>query len=131
MLTENARAREEAERRIAAANRRMDHLERARREEEAPLLERAYQKKVPPPPACISACATCCLRSPGSLAAAVCLENLLVLPRSSITESLHLWPQSAGGVVLMGIAPQQTVHIYRLRLSPVRCGRLRLVRGIR
>ena len=45
MLTENARAREEAERRIAAANRRMDHLERARREEEAPLLERAYQKK--------------------------------------------------------------------------------------
>ena len=49
MLTENARAREEAERRIAAANRRMDHLERARREEEAPLLERAYQKKVLPP----------------------------------------------------------------------------------
>ena len=48
MLTENARAREEAERRIAAANRRMDHLERARREEEAPLLERAYQKKVRP-----------------------------------------------------------------------------------
>ena len=50
MLTENARAREEAERRIAAANRRMDHLERARREEEAPLLERAYQTKVPHPP---------------------------------------------------------------------------------
>ena len=49
MLTENARAREEAERRIAAANRRMDHLERARREEEAPLLERAYQKKVRSP----------------------------------------------------------------------------------
>ena len=49
MLTENARAREEAERRIAAANRRMDHLERARREEEAPLLERAYQTKVPHP----------------------------------------------------------------------------------
>ena len=46
MLTENARAREEAERRIAAQNRRMDHLERARREEEAPLLEQAYQKKV-------------------------------------------------------------------------------------
>ena len=55
MLTENARAREEAERRIAAANRRMDHLERARREEEAPLLERAYQKKVLPPPSWINA----------------------------------------------------------------------------
>ena len=46
MLTENARAREEAERRIAAQNRRMDHLERARREEEAPLLEKAFQEKV-------------------------------------------------------------------------------------
>ena len=46
MLTENARAREEAERRIAAQNRRMDHLERARREEEAPLLEKAFQQKV-------------------------------------------------------------------------------------
>ena len=49
MLTENARAREEAERRIAAQNRRMDHLERARREEEAPLLEKAFQQKVPLP----------------------------------------------------------------------------------
>lgn len=51
MLTENARAREEAERRIAAANRRMDHLERARREEEAPLLKQAFQRKVPLIPA--------------------------------------------------------------------------------
>ena len=49
MLTENARAREEAERRIAAQNRRMDHLERARREEEAPLLEKAFQEKVASP----------------------------------------------------------------------------------
>ncbi len=46
MLVDNARAREEAERRIAAQNRRMDHLERARREEEAPLLEKAFQEKV-------------------------------------------------------------------------------------
>ena len=49
MLTENARAREEAERRIAAQNRRMDHLERARREEETPLLEKAFQEKVASP----------------------------------------------------------------------------------
>ncbi len=46
MLADNARAREEAERRIAAQNRRMDHLERARREEETPLLEKAFQAKV-------------------------------------------------------------------------------------
>ena len=46
MISEQQRARDEAEKKVHALSRRMDHLERARREEEAPLLEAAFQKKV-------------------------------------------------------------------------------------
>jgi translation initiation factor 3 subunit A len=46
VITEQQRARDEAEKKVHAMNRRMDHLERARREEEAPLLEQAYATKV-------------------------------------------------------------------------------------
>lgn len=46
MISEQQRAREEAEKKVQAMTRRMDHLERARREEEAPLLEQEYAAKV-------------------------------------------------------------------------------------
>ncbi|CAL8465076.1 g4611 [Coccomyxa elongata] len=46
VISEQQRARDEAEKKVHALSRRMDHLERARREEEAPLLEAAFQKKL-------------------------------------------------------------------------------------
>ena len=46
VILEQQRARDEAEKKVHALSRRMDHLERARREEEAPLLEAAFQEKV-------------------------------------------------------------------------------------
>lgn len=46
MISEQQRAREEAEKKVHALSRRMDHLERARREEEGPLLEAAFKAKV-------------------------------------------------------------------------------------
>jgi hypothetical protein len=51
VITEQQRARDEAEKRVAALHRRMDHLERARREEEAPLLEAAFARKARAAPA--------------------------------------------------------------------------------
>jgi translation initiation factor 3 subunit A len=48
VISEQQRARDEAEKKVHALSRRMDHLERARREEEAPLLEAAFQEKVRP-----------------------------------------------------------------------------------
>ncbi|KAK9917232.1 hypothetical protein WJX75_002153 [Coccomyxa subellipsoidea] len=46
VISEQQRARDEAEKKVHALSRRMDHLERARREEEAPLLEAAFQEKL-------------------------------------------------------------------------------------
>lgn len=46
MLSEQSRAREEAEKKMGKLIKHLDHLERAHREEEAPLLEAAYAKKV-------------------------------------------------------------------------------------
>ncbi|KAK9824579.1 hypothetical protein WJX72_011465 [[Myrmecia] bisecta] len=46
VLTEQQKQREEAERKIQKAIRQMDHFERARREDEAPMLLEAYQKKL-------------------------------------------------------------------------------------
>lgn len=46
VLSEQSRAREEAEKKMGRLIKHMDHLERARREGEAPLLEAAYAKKV-------------------------------------------------------------------------------------
>lgn len=46
VISEQQRARDEAEKKVHALSRRMDHLERARREEESPLLEAAFQEKV-------------------------------------------------------------------------------------
>ncbi|KAK9813797.1 hypothetical protein WJX73_010183 [Symbiochloris irregularis] len=46
VLSEQSRAREEAEKKMGKLIKHMDHLERARREGEAPLLEAAYAKKV-------------------------------------------------------------------------------------
>ena len=45
-MSEQSRAREEAEKKMGRLIKQQDHLERARREEEAPLLEAAYAKKV-------------------------------------------------------------------------------------
>ena len=45
MLSEQSRAREEAEKRLNKLMKNLDHLERARREEEAPLLEANHTKQ--------------------------------------------------------------------------------------
>ena len=52
MLSEQSRAREEAEKRLNKLMKNLDHLERARREEEAPLLEANHTKQAR---ACVSA----------------------------------------------------------------------------
>ena len=46
VITEQQRARDEAEKKVHLLHRRMDHFERARREEEAPLLDAAFAEKV-------------------------------------------------------------------------------------
>eukprot|EP00884_Botryococcus_braunii_P006914 jgi/Botrbrau1/16223/Bobra.0066s0009.1 len=46
VMSENMKARQEAEARLNRLIKLMDHLERARREEEAPLLQAAYEKKL-------------------------------------------------------------------------------------
>ena len=45
VLSEQSRAREEAEKRLNKLMKNLDHLERARREEEAPLLEANHTKQ--------------------------------------------------------------------------------------
>ena len=44
--SEAQRLKEEAEKRLSRYMKQLDHFERARREEEAPVLQAAYQKKV-------------------------------------------------------------------------------------
>lgn len=46
VMSENMKARQEAEAKLNRLIKQMDHLERARREEESPLLQAAYEKKV-------------------------------------------------------------------------------------
>ena len=43
---EQQRERQEFERKILKLTKTMDHIERAKREEEAPLIEAAYQKSL-------------------------------------------------------------------------------------
>jgi len=45
-LTEQIKERQETERKLQRLSKQMDHLERARREEEVPLLKELYQKKL-------------------------------------------------------------------------------------
>ena len=82
MISEQQRARDEAEKKVHALSRRMDHLERARREEEAPLLEAAFQKKVQ-----TSTFPTSCMWI------ATCIMHRLCIVRAHLKElvqSLHL-----------------------------------------
>ncbi|KAL4448023.1 hypothetical protein ABPG75_005242 [Micractinium tetrahymenae] len=46
VLTEQLRQQQELQRKLAKLAKQMDHLERARREEEAPLLAQAYEQKL-------------------------------------------------------------------------------------
>ncbi len=50
VMTEAMKARQEAEAKLNRLIKTMDHFERARREEETPLLAAAYEKKVRYPP---------------------------------------------------------------------------------
>jgi translation initiation factor 3 subunit A len=43
--SEAQRLKEEAEKRLSRYMKQLDHFERARREEEAPVLQAAYQKQ--------------------------------------------------------------------------------------
>ena len=46
MRTEQQRAKEEAEKKMQKYIRQLDHFERARREEETPLIQEAHKKQV-------------------------------------------------------------------------------------
>ena len=46
--SEQQRAKEEAEKKLQKYIRQLDHFERARREEEAPLIQQAHEKQVGP-----------------------------------------------------------------------------------
>jgi len=50
VISEQQRAREEQEKKLNLLIRRLDHLERARRELETPLLEQKYAVQVRAPP---------------------------------------------------------------------------------
>lgn len=45
-LSEQMRERQEMERKLQKLSKTMDHLERAKREEERPLIEEAYRKRL-------------------------------------------------------------------------------------
>lgn len=45
-LNEQQRERQESERKLQKLAKTMDHFERAKREEEAPLIDAAYQKRL-------------------------------------------------------------------------------------
>lgn len=45
-LSEQIKERQEMERKLQKLSKTMDHLERAKREEERPLIEAAYQKRL-------------------------------------------------------------------------------------
>jgi len=45
-LSEQMKERQEMERKLQRLSKTMDHLERAKREEERPLIEEAYRKRL-------------------------------------------------------------------------------------